>query len=96
MSNVKPRERQTPTRPPSAELREEQRDDDSLPPYDVLDPTTGEVYATAPRSGPEDVDRAASHQAQLEKLMLAAGGIAGPGSIGSMALDGATAEAAAP
>ena len=26
--------------------------------YDVLDPTTGEVYATAPRSGPEDVDRA--------------------------------------
>ena len=26
--------------------------------YDVLDPTTGEVYATAPASGPEDVDRA--------------------------------------
>ena len=26
--------------------------------YDVLDPTTGEVYAQAPRSGPEDVDRA--------------------------------------
>ncbi|UVO55152.1 NAD+ synthase [Sphingomonas sp. SUN039] len=26
------------TRPPSAELREDQRDDDSLPPYDVLDP----------------------------------------------------------
>jgi betaine-aldehyde dehydrogenase len=26
--------------------------------YDVLDPTTGDVYATAPRSGPEDVDRA--------------------------------------
>ena len=26
--------------------------------YDVLDPTTGEVYARAPRSGPEDVDRA--------------------------------------
>ena len=26
--------------------------------YDVLDPTTGEVYATAPRSGAEDVDRA--------------------------------------
>ena len=23
--------------------------------YDVLDPTTGEVYATAPRSGEEDV-----------------------------------------
>ena len=26
--------------------------------YDVLDPTTGEVYAQAPKSGPEDVDRA--------------------------------------
>ena len=26
--------------------------------YDVLDPTTGEVYATAPASGAEDVDRA--------------------------------------
>jgi betaine-aldehyde dehydrogenase len=26
--------------------------------YDILDPTTGEVYAQAPRSGAEDVDRA--------------------------------------
>ena len=26
--------------------------------YDVIDPTTGEVYAQAPRSGDEDVDRA--------------------------------------
>jgi NAD+ synthase len=26
------------TKPPTAELRENQRDDDSLPPYDVLDP----------------------------------------------------------
>ncbi|HEX6148940.1 gamma-aminobutyraldehyde dehydrogenase [Nocardioides sp.] len=26
--------------------------------YDVIDPTTGEVYASAPMSGPEDVDRA--------------------------------------
>jgi betaine-aldehyde dehydrogenase len=26
--------------------------------YDVIDPTTGEVYAHAPMSGPEDVDRA--------------------------------------
>src|ERR1700710_1171748 len=26
--------------------------------YDVIDPTTGEVYATAPKSGAEDVDRA--------------------------------------
>ena len=26
--------------------------------YDLVDPVTGEVYATAPRSGPEDVDAA--------------------------------------
>ena len=26
--------------------------------YDVIDPTTGEAYATAPKSGPEDIDRA--------------------------------------
>ncbi|MEU4390869.1 gamma-aminobutyraldehyde dehydrogenase [Kribbella sp. NPDC023855] len=26
--------------------------------YDVIDPTTGEVYAQAPKSGPEDVDQA--------------------------------------
>src|SRR5436190_13284817 len=26
--------------------------------YDVIDPTTGEVYARAPMSGAEDVDRA--------------------------------------
>ena len=26
--------------------------------YDVVDPTTGEVYATAPMSGAEDIDRA--------------------------------------
>jgi hypothetical protein len=30
----------------------------------------------------EEVERAAAHQVKLEKLMLAAGGIAGPGSIG--------------
>ncbi len=30
----------------------------------------------------EEVDRATAHQAKLEKLMLLAGGIAGPGSIG--------------
>ena len=31
----------------------------------------------------DDVERAARHQARLEILMVAAGGIAGPGSIGS-------------
>jgi hypothetical protein len=30
-----------------------------------------------------DVERAARHQAQLESLMVSAGGIAGPGSIGT-------------
>ena len=28
--------------------------------YDIIDPTTGEAYATAPASGAEDVDRAFS------------------------------------
>ena len=31
----------------------------------------------------DEVERAAAHQVKLEKLLLAAGGIAGPGSIGS-------------
>ena len=36
---------------------------------------------------PDDVQRASAHQARLETLMVAAGGIAGPGSIGSSYLD---------
>ena len=32
---------------------------------------------------PDDVARAAAHQAHLEKLMVEAGGITGPGSIGT-------------
>jgi hypothetical protein len=42
----------------------------------------------------DEVDRAAAHQSRLEKLLLAAGGIAGPGTIGSSEvrdLEGATA-----
>jgi len=31
------------TRPPSAELREDQKDEDSLPPYDVLDAILGRL-----------------------------------------------------
>ena len=31
---------------------------------------------------PDEVQRAAAHQARLETIMLEAGGIAGPGSIG--------------
>jgi NAD+ synthase (glutamine-hydrolysing) len=39
-------------RPPSAELREGQRDDESLPPYDVLDPLL-EAYIELDRSREE-------------------------------------------
>ncbi len=35
----------------------------------------------------EEAERAASHQANLEKLMIAAGGVVGPGSIGSFDAD---------
>jgi NAD+ synthase (glutamine-hydrolysing) len=40
------------TRPPSAELRPDQRDEDSLPPYAVLDPLL-EAYVEAQRSIPD-------------------------------------------
>jgi hypothetical protein len=43
----------------------------------------GEMLLQSLIETPEDVDRAAAHQARLEKLLVAAGGIAGPGSIGS-------------
>jgi len=44
------------TRPPSAELRPDQRDTDSLPPYDVLDPIL-RAYVEEDRSLPEIVDQ---------------------------------------
>ena len=37
---------------------------------------------------PEHVQRAASHQANLEAIMVEAGGITGPGSIGGASPDG--------
>jgi NAD+ synthase (glutamine-hydrolysing) len=40
------------TKPPSAELRPDQRDDESLPPYDVLDPIL-EAYVEADRTASE-------------------------------------------
>ena len=43
----------------------------------------GEMIIQSLIETPEEVDRAMAHQAKLEKLMLAAGGIAGPGSIGT-------------
>ena len=51
----------------------------------------GEMLIQSLVETPAEVDRAATHQATLEKLMVAAGGITGPGSIG-----GTTAEADEP
>ena len=36
--------------------------------YDVIDPTTGEVYAQAPMSGAEDVDRAYADRDNAAKI----------------------------
>ena len=43
------------TKPPSAELRPDQRDDQSLPPYEVLDPIL-ELYVEQDRTAGEIVD----------------------------------------
>ena len=43
------------TKPPSAELRPDQRDDDSLPPYEVLDPIL-ELYVEQDRTAGEIVE----------------------------------------
>lgn len=43
----------------------------------------GEMMIQSLIESPEEVQRASDHQAALEKLMLAAGGIVGPGSIGN-------------
>ena len=43
------------TKPPSAELRPDQRDDDSLPPYEVLDPIL-ELYVEDDRTAGEIVE----------------------------------------
>ena len=44
----------------------------------------GEMLIQSLLHDDEDVDRAAAHASRLEKLMLAAGGIAGPDSIGGL------------
>jgi NAD+ synthase (glutamine-hydrolysing) len=43
------------TKPPSAELRPDQRDDQSLPPYDVLDPIL-ELYVEEDRTASEIIE----------------------------------------
>jgi hypothetical protein len=53
----------------------------------------GEMIIQSLIETPEEVERAAAHQAKLNKLMLAAGGAVGPGSIGSFELDAADAAA---
>ena len=45
----------------------------------------GEMLLQSLIETPDEVDRACAHQARLQKLMLEAGGIAGPGSIGQVA-----------
>ena len=47
----------------------------------------GEMLIQSMIETDEEVERAAAHQTRLEKLMLAAGGIAGPGSIGDPYVD---------
>jgi hypothetical protein len=42
----------------------------------------GEMILQSLIETPEEIDRANAHQTKLQKLMLAAGGITGPGSIG--------------
>ena len=49
---------------------------------EVDDLRDGELLLQSLLRTPADVERAASHQRRLEELMVAAGGIAGPGSIG--------------
>jgi hypothetical protein len=51
----------------------------------------GEMLLQSLISTPEEVDRAANRQRELEHLILAAGGIAGPGSIGAVEEAGAEA-----
>ena len=43
----------------------------------------GEMLLQSLIETPEDVERAARRQAELETLVLAAGGIAGPGTLGT-------------
>jgi hypothetical protein len=50
---------------------------------EVDDWRQGEMLLQALIRTPEDVDRAAAHQARLQKLLVEAGGIAGPGTVDS-------------
>lgn len=52
---------------------------------EIEDWRDGEMLIQSLLETPEEVDRAATHQARLEALLVAAGGVAGPGSIGTQA-----------
>jgi hypothetical protein len=54
----------------------------------------GEMLLQSLIQSQDHADRAAAHQRRLESLMVAAGGIAGPGSIGGDNIDGVSAYAA--
>jgi NAD+ synthase (glutamine-hydrolysing) len=55
------------TRPPSAELRDDQKDSDSLPPYEVLDPIL-EAYVEDDR-GLEEIVRHGFDEEQVRRVM---------------------------
>ena len=65
------------TKPPSAELRPDQRDDQSLPPYEVLDPILEAVRRGGPhrrrdrRARPRRGDRAAGHPPRRHRRVQA-------------------------
>ena len=56
------------TKPPSAELRPDQRDDQNLPPYDVLDPIL-EAYVEGDLTAGELEE--AGHPADVVRLVVA-------------------------
>ncbi len=47
----------------------------------------GEMILQSLITTPEEADRASAHHAKLTKLMIAAGGVTGPGSVGSFDLE---------
>lgn len=52
---------------------------------EIEDWRDGEMLIQSLLETPDEVERAAAHQARLEALLVAAGGVAGPGSIGTPA-----------
>jgi NAD+ synthase (glutamine-hydrolysing) len=55
------------TKPPSAELRPDQRDDQSLPPYEVLDPII-EAYVEEDRTAAEIVEEGIADEATVRRI----------------------------